>query len=149
MLPVKLTIRNSKSYKEYYAIALGAAPPKTKASVRKTKSNSKTTITPPTAVGTRLSTSAKGKQTAKSSTSKGYTVLFEFAITEAEQMKLAMKRSLRQTHISQASGYGIDEGTGNIPGVLDIPTDESDEEISWKSSNEDDDDKVDKRSDDQ
>nr|GFA58969.1 hypothetical protein [Tanacetum cinerariifolium] len=60
---------NSAAYKEYYAIASGAAPPKTKASVRKTQSN---------------------------------------------------------------------EGTGIIPGVLDVPTDESDEEISWKSSNEDD-----------
>nr|GFA52007.1 hypothetical protein [Tanacetum cinerariifolium] len=38
ILPVKLTnkaIRNSESYKEYYAIASGAEPPKTKASVRK------------------------------------------------------------------------------------------------------------------
>nr|GEW36276.1 hypothetical protein [Tanacetum cinerariifolium] len=50
MLPVELTnkdIRNSKAYKEYYAIASGATPPKTKASVRKTKSSSDTTITPP------------------------------------------------------------------------------------------------------
>nr|GFD56785.1 hypothetical protein [Tanacetum cinerariifolium] len=34
MLPVELTnddIRNSTAYKEYYAIALRAAPPKTKA----------------------------------------------------------------------------------------------------------------------
>nr|GFC09922.1 hypothetical protein [Tanacetum cinerariifolium] len=37
------------------------------------------------------------------------------------------------------------EGTGIIPGVPDVPTDESDEEISWKSSNEDDDDEVDER----
>nr|GFA56100.1 hypothetical protein [Tanacetum cinerariifolium] len=47
-----------------------AVPPKTKASVRKTKSSSDTTITPPTAAGTRLSTSAKGKQPAKSSKAK-------------------------------------------------------------------------------
>nr|GEV80697.1 hypothetical protein [Tanacetum cinerariifolium] len=46
----------------------------------------------------------------------------------------------QQTHISQASRSGADEGTGIIPGVLDVPTDESDEEISWKSSDEDDDD---------
>nr|GFA46683.1 hypothetical protein [Tanacetum cinerariifolium] len=41
MLPVELTyenIRNSAAYKEYYAISLGAAPPKMKASVRKTQS---------------------------------------------------------------------------------------------------------------
>nr|GEY99839.1 hypothetical protein [Tanacetum cinerariifolium] len=104
MLPDELTnedIRNSKAYKEYYVVASGAAPPKTKASVRKTKSSSDTTITPPTAAGTRLSTLAKGKQTAKSSKAK-------------------------------------DEGTGIIQGVLDVPTKESDEEISWKSSDEDD-----------
>nr|GEV21123.1 hypothetical protein [Tanacetum cinerariifolium] len=50
---------------------------KTKASVRKTKSSSDTTITPPTAAGTRLLTSAKGKQHAKSSKVKGLTVLSE------------------------------------------------------------------------
>nr|GEW74057.1 hypothetical protein [Tanacetum cinerariifolium] len=152
ILHVELTnedIRNSEAYKEYYAVPSGAAPPKTKASVRKTKSSSDTTITPPTAAGTRLSTSAKGKQIAKSSKAKGLTVLYEVAMTEAEQMKLAMKRSLQQTHISQASGSGVDEGTGNIQGVPDVPTDESDEEISRKSSDEDDDDEVDERSDDQ
>nr|GEW70983.1 hypothetical protein [Tanacetum cinerariifolium] len=48
MLPIGLTnedIRNSEAYKEYYAVAIGAAPPKTKASVRKTKSSSETTVT--------------------------------------------------------------------------------------------------------
>nr|GEY98052.1 hypothetical protein [Tanacetum cinerariifolium] len=143
MLPVELTnedIRNSEAYKEYYAIASGAEPPKTKASVRKTKSSSDTTITPPTAAGTRLSTLAKGKKPAKSSKAKGLTVLSIIAMTKAKQMKLATKRSPQRTHISQASGSGIDEGTGIIPGVPDVPTDESDEEISWKSSDDDDDD---------
>nr|GEW80802.1 hypothetical protein [Tanacetum cinerariifolium] len=141
--------RNSEAYKEYYAVASGAAPPKTKASVMKTKSSSDTTITPSTTVGTRLSTLAKGKQRAKASKAKGLTVLLEVAMTEAKQMKLATKRSMQQTHISQASGSGVDEGTGIIPGVPDVPTDESDEEISWKSSDEDDDDEVDERSEDQ
>nr|GFB91822.1 hypothetical protein [Tanacetum cinerariifolium] len=77
---------------------------------------------------TRLSTSAKGKQPAKASKAKSLTILFEVAMTEAEQLKLAMKRSLQQTYISQASGSGADEGTGSIPGVLDVPTEESDEE---------------------
>nr|GEX38357.1 hypothetical protein [Tanacetum cinerariifolium] len=99
-------IRNSAAYKEYYAIASGAAPPKTKASVRKTQSSSNTTITPPTAAGKRLLSSAKGKQHAKSSNAKGLSMLSEVAMTEAEQMKLATKRSLQQTHISQASGSG-------------------------------------------
>nr|GEX01695.1 hypothetical protein [Tanacetum cinerariifolium] len=72
-------------YKEYYAIASGGAPPKTKASVRKTKSSSDTTITPPTITGTRLSTLAKGKQPAESSKAKGLTVLSEVAMTEDDE----------------------------------------------------------------
>nr|GEU83131.1 hypothetical protein [Tanacetum cinerariifolium] len=149
ILPVELTneaIRNSESYKEYYAIASGAEPPKTKASVRKKQSSSDTTVPPPTAKGKRLKTSAKvdkpikEKQPAKSSKAKGLIMLSEVALTEAEQMKLATKRSLTQTHISQANKSGADEGTGIIPGVLDVPTYESDdEEISWKSSEKDDD----------
>nr|GEY73788.1 hypothetical protein [Tanacetum cinerariifolium] len=50
ILPVELTnenIRNCAAYKEYYAIASGAEPPKTKASVRKTQSSSDTTMPPP------------------------------------------------------------------------------------------------------
>nr|GEV14152.1 hypothetical protein [Tanacetum cinerariifolium] len=116
MLPVKLTnedIRNSASYKEYYAIASGATHPKTKASVRKTQSSSDTIMPHPIAASTRLSTLAKGKQPAKSSKAKGLYVLFEVAMTETEQMKLATKRNLQQTHISQASGSGADEGTDN------------------------------------
>nr|GEU80413.1 integrase, catalytic region, zinc finger, CCHC-type, peptidase aspartic, catalytic [Tanacetum cinerariifolium] len=49
---------------------LRAAPPKTKASVRKTQRSSDTTMPPPMATSTRLSTSAKGKQRAKSSKAK-------------------------------------------------------------------------------
>nr|GEW47083.1 ribonuclease H-like domain-containing protein [Tanacetum cinerariifolium] len=62
------------------------------------------------------------------------------ALTKAEQMKLATKRILTQTHISQASGSGAYEGTGLIPGVPEVPTYKSDEEICWKSRDEDDDD---------
>ncbi|GJY97885.1 hypothetical protein Tco_0514795 [Tanacetum coccineum] len=58
-------------------------------------------------------------------------------------MKLATKRSLIQTHSSHASGSGADEGTGDIPGVPDVPTYGSDDEqISWKSSEEEEDDEV-------
>nr|GEW15827.1 retrovirus-related Pol polyprotein from transposon TNT 1-94 [Tanacetum cinerariifolium] len=107
ILHIELTnkdIINYAAYKEYYAIASGATPPKTKASVRKTQSSSNTTITPLMAASTRLLNSAKGKQP--------------------------------------------DKGTIIIPGVPDVPTDKSDEEISWKSSDEDDDNEVDDRSDD-
>nr|GEY25954.1 hypothetical protein [Tanacetum cinerariifolium] len=113
MLPIELTnedIRNSEAYKEYYAVAIGATPPKTKASVQKTKSSFDTTVTPPTAAaGKRLSTFAKGKQPAKASKAKSLTVLSEVAMIEAEQLKLATKKSLQQTHISQASGDDDDD----------------------------------------
>nr|GEW69105.1 ribonuclease H-like domain-containing protein [Tanacetum cinerariifolium] len=121
ILPIELTnadIRNSKAYKEYYAVATGATPPKTKASVQKTKSSSDTTVTPPptATAGTRLFTFAKGKKPATTSKAKN-------------------------------------ERIGTIPGVLDVPTEESDEEISWKSSDEgdggDDDDQKEGNDDDQ
>nr|GEY38523.1 hypothetical protein [Tanacetum cinerariifolium] len=104
MLPIELTIvdiRNSDAYKEYYAVATGATPPKTKASVWNTKSSSDTTVTPPpiAAAGTRLFTSAKGKQPATTSKAKSLIALSEVAMTEAQQLKLATKRSLQQTHI--------------------------------------------------
>nr|GEU66771.1 retrovirus-related Pol polyprotein from transposon TNT 1-94 [Tanacetum cinerariifolium] len=115
LLPIELTnedIRNSNAYKEYYAFATGATPPKPKASVRKTRSSFYTIVTPPTAAaGPRLSTSAKGKQPATTSKAKSLSALSKVAITKAQQMKLATKRSLQQTHISQASSSGADEGT--------------------------------------
>nr|GEU56751.1 hypothetical protein [Tanacetum cinerariifolium] len=118
ILPIELTnevIKNLESYKEYYDIASGAEPPKTKASVKKKQSSSDTKVPPLTAKGKRLKTSAK--------------------------MKLATKLILTQTHISHASGTSADEGTGIILGVPDVPTYEyDDEEISWKSSEDDDDD---------
>nr|GEX76624.1 hypothetical protein [Tanacetum cinerariifolium] len=77
-------IRNSNAYKEYYAVATGAAPPKPKASVRKTRSSSDTTITPPTTAA--------------------------------------------------------DKGTGSIPRVLDVTSDESEKELSWNSTDEEGDD---------
>ncbi|GKA80946.1 hypothetical protein Tco_0787638 [Tanacetum coccineum] len=52
-------IKDSESYKEYYAIASGAEPPKTKASVKKKQTGSDKTKTPPTTKGKRLKTSAK------------------------------------------------------------------------------------------
>ncbi|GKA61031.1 hypothetical protein Tco_0760438, partial [Tanacetum coccineum] len=152
ILPNELTnedIRNSESFKEYYAIASGAEPPKTKASVKKKQIGSDKTTTSSTTKGKRLKTSAKTakpakkKQPAKTSMDKGLTVLSEVALTEAEQLKLVIERSKTQTHISHASGSGADEGTGSLPGVPDVPTyDSDDEQISWKSSEEDNDDEV-------
>ncbi|GJS15459.1 hypothetical protein Tco_0409931 [Tanacetum coccineum] len=117
ILPNELTnedIRNSESYKEYYVIALGVKPPKMKASVKKKQIGYDKTTTSSTTKGKRLKTSAK--------------------IAKPAKKKQPAKTSMDK---------GADEGTGSIPGVPDVPTYESDEEqISWKSSEEDNDDEV-------
>nr|GEX84948.1 hypothetical protein [Tanacetum cinerariifolium] len=120
----------------------GEATPKPKDSVWRTRSSSDTSITPPTAtaVSLRLTASAKGKQTAKASKAKSLSALSKVSMTEAQHLKLVTKRSMQQTHISQPSGSGADEGTGSKPRVLDIPTDESEEELSWNSKDDEGDD---------
>ncbi|GJT64079.1 hypothetical protein Tco_1015559 [Tanacetum coccineum] len=63
ILPVALTnedIRNSESYKEYYAIASGTIPPKTKGSKKKANTDTITKQKPPTAPKEKKS--GKGKQ---------------------------------------------------------------------------------------
>nr|GEU99264.1 hypothetical protein [Tanacetum cinerariifolium] len=119
-------IKNYNAYKEYYAIAIGAAPPKPKASVWRTRSSSGTSITPPTAVaGPRL--------------------------TKAQQLKLVTKRSLHQTHISQASGSGKD-GDGNDDDNGDDGEkgdgDDDDEDDDGDEGDDDDDDQEAERDDD-
>nr|GFA36905.1 hypothetical protein [Tanacetum cinerariifolium] len=91
ILPIELTtaeIRNSKAYQEYHACAMGEAAPKPKASARKKKGDCKqplraTNLVEPT----------------------------DLQITEAEQLKIVLKRSRQETHISQQSGSGTGEGT--------------------------------------
>ncbi|GJX58098.1 hypothetical protein Tco_0289488, partial [Tanacetum coccineum] len=129
ILPDELTneaIKDFESYKEYYAIASGGEPPKTKARVKKKQAGSYIIIktkTPPTAQGKRLKTSAKEakpakkKQPTKTSKAKCITVLSERP--------------------------GADEGTDGKLGVLDVPTyGFDDEQISWKSRDEENDDEV-------
>nr|GEV64739.1 hypothetical protein [Tanacetum cinerariifolium] len=112
---------------------------------RKTRSSSDTSITPRTAAASpRQTTSAKGKQTTKSSKAKSLSALSEVAMTKAQQMKLVTKRSMQQTHISQPSSSGADEGTGSKSGVPDVPTEESEEELSWNSTDDEGDDNEEK-----
>nr|GEV21194.1 hypothetical protein [Tanacetum cinerariifolium] len=114
LLPIELTneeIKNYNAYKEYYAIATGAVPPKYKASARRTRSSFDTSITPQTAAASpRLNAFAKGKQTVKASKAKSLSSLTEWFLA--------------------------DKGTGSIPGFLDAPTDESEEELSWNSTDD-------------
>nr|GFA34805.1 hypothetical protein [Tanacetum cinerariifolium] len=137
ILPIELTteeIRNSKAYKEYYACATGEAAPKSKASARKKKGDSASSTTPPTPTPTttvvaapRLSATAKGKQPARATTP---TELTDIKRTEAEQLKIVLKRSRQERYISQQRGSGTDEGTGSRPGVPDVPSDDLEEELS-------------------
>ncbi|GKD12417.1 hypothetical protein Tco_1196824, partial [Tanacetum coccineum] len=136
ILPVALTnedIRISESYKEYYAIASGKIPPKTKGSKKKADTNTTTKQKPPTIPKEKKEKkSGKGKQ----KTTELETIS-EAVLTEAEQLKIITKRSRKETHSSHASGSGADEGTGVTPGVPDAPDYNSDDDISWKSSDDD------------
>ncbi|GKD92846.1 hypothetical protein Tco_1372683, partial [Tanacetum coccineum] len=74
----------------------------------------------------------------KKQLAEGLETLFEIALSEAEQMKLAIERSKTQLHSSEPSGLGAHKGTGVTPGVPDVPTyGFDDEQISWKSSDGD------------
>nr|GEX16221.1 hypothetical protein [Tanacetum cinerariifolium] len=134
-------LRNSKAYKEYYACATGEAAPKPKESARKKKGDSASSTTPtPTPTITvvaapRLSATAKGKQPARATTPTEPTYIER---TEAEQLKIVLKRSRQERHISQQHGSDTDKGTGSRPGVPDVPSDDSEEGFSWNSSDDED-----------
>ncbi|GJR86120.1 hypothetical protein Tco_0210131 [Tanacetum coccineum] len=129
-------IRNSESYKEYYVIASGTIPPKTKRSKKKANTGTITKQKPPTAPkDVKEKKSGQEKQKAKH-----LETISEEMMTEAEQLKIITKRSHKETHSSHASGSGADEGTGVTPGVPDAPEYNSEDDISWKSSDDDQDD---------
>ncbi|GKD46542.1 hypothetical protein Tco_1271187 [Tanacetum coccineum] len=125
ILPKDLTnqaMLESNAYKTYYAFAFGEKTPKPKYVRKKADSDTFPKQKPFQATkGTRLKTKAKvvksdkNKQPAKMPQAKGLDVLSKVALTEAEQLKLATKRSKTQFHISQASGSG--DGTDFKSGV--------------------------------
>nr|GEZ67160.1 uncharacterized mitochondrial protein AtMg00810-like [Tanacetum cinerariifolium] len=122
ILPIELPtedIRNTKAYKEYYACTIGETAPKPKASARRKRGGSDSSTTPPTPIATptsittvvaapRLTAAAKGKQQAKSAS---LTDPSEVERTEAEQLKIVLRRSRQEMHISQHGGFNTDEGT--------------------------------------
>nr|GFA13288.1 monodehydroascorbate reductase [Tanacetum cinerariifolium] len=122
ILPIELTtedIRNTKAYKEYYACATEAAAPKPKASAKKKKGGSASSITLLTPIATptptttvvatpRLSAVAKGKQPTRATSP---TDPLDVERTEVEQLKIVLRRSRHETHISQQGGSSTDEGT--------------------------------------
>ncbi|GKD55697.1 hypothetical protein Tco_1289084 [Tanacetum coccineum] len=140
ILPYYLTnlaTKESKAYKTYHDIATGKVQPKPKY-VRRS-SRTKSDEAPKPSFGKRVKTTAKEKpeQAPKASSgkrlkaiakvtksgkkkqhAKGLETIFEIAFSEAKQMKLAIERSKTQLHSSQPSGS---------------------EQISWESSDEEDD----------
>nr|GEY13871.1 retrovirus-related Pol polyprotein from transposon TNT 1-94 [Tanacetum cinerariifolium] len=123
------------------------AAPKPKASARKKKGGSASSTAPLTPIATptptttvvaapRLSAAAKGKQPVRATTPTEPT---DVKRTEAEQLKIVLKRSRQEMHISQQRSSGTDEGTGSRPRVLDVPSDDLEEDLSWNSSNDEDD----------
>nr|GEX97038.1 hypothetical protein [Tanacetum cinerariifolium] len=128
MLPIKLKndeIGNSKAYKEYYALATGEVVPKAKASARRKRSGSDTSITPPTATTTPTRT------------------------VDVTPRQLLLQKANNQpkpkVHLTPQS---TNEGTGSKPRVPDVPTDESEEKLSWNSSDDEGNDAQEKVSDD-
>ncbi|GJS41876.1 hypothetical protein Tco_0566919 [Tanacetum coccineum] len=110
ILPVTLTnedIRNSESYKEYYAMASGTIPPKTKGS--KKKANTDAIPKPKSSTAPKKKKSGTGKQ--KTSELEN---ISEADLTEAEQLKIVIKRSRLETLLALTAK----------------------DDISWKSSDD-------------
>nr|GEX70848.1 RNA-directed DNA polymerase, eukaryota, reverse transcriptase zinc-binding domain protein [Tanacetum cinerariifolium] len=67
------------------------------------------------AAAPRLTAAAKGKQPARATSPYDPSKVER---TEAEQLKIVLRRSRQETHISQHGGSSTDEGTGSKPGIL-------------------------------
>ncbi|GKC92899.1 hypothetical protein Tco_1158341 [Tanacetum coccineum] len=154
----------SEAYKTYHAYATGEKIPKPMYVKNKAKPESspkkKSAQDSKDKTSTKMAKSDKKKQPATEPKSKRLTVLSKVAMYEAEQMKLATKRSKKDFHSSHASGSGdgvdiqskvydeqqqnisgTNEGAGDEPEVPDVPEYKSEsEEKSWTFSQGDDDD---------
>ncbi|GJS07389.1 hypothetical protein Tco_0364185 [Tanacetum coccineum] len=114
ILPKELTnqaMLESKSYQTYYAFASGEKAPKSKYIQKKADSDTSPKKKPVQATkGTRLKTSAKvaksdkKKQPTKMPKAKGLHVLFEVALTETGQIKLATVTPLKMCRRGIMSG---------------------------------------------
>nr|GFD11247.1 hypothetical protein [Tanacetum cinerariifolium] len=81
----------------------------------------------------RLSAIAKGKQPARATTPTELTYVER---TEAEQLKIVLKRSRQETHISQQRSSGTDEGTAGSESDKDDDDNDDKEELA-KNDDED------------
>ncbi|GJV46292.1 hypothetical protein Tco_1430828 [Tanacetum coccineum] len=131
----------SEAYMTYCAYVTGEKTQKPKTTKKKVDSESSPKMKYTQASkGKRITTLAKGDKPAKKkqsvTKSKGLAVLSEVALTEAQQMKIAIESSNTQTHSSHASGLGA----GDKSEVPDVPKYKSkSEEESWTCSQGEDD----------
>ncbi|GJT97840.1 hypothetical protein Tco_1093358 [Tanacetum coccineum] len=144
IIPQHLTnqaMLESEAYMTYRVYATGEMTPKPKSKKKKYDSESSPKTKPTQdSKGKRIKTLAKGDKPAKmkqsATKSKGLTVLSEVALSEADQLKLASKRSKKEFHSSHASG----SGAGDKLEVPDVPENRSEsEKESWTFNDEDDD----------
>nr|GEX04166.1 hypothetical protein [Tanacetum cinerariifolium] len=125
ILPDVLTSQDmleSKAYKEYYAFATGAVPPKAKTSYKKKAKEPVTSKTTSESISKSpiFKTQAKTKQPAKKTKEKGDGV--------GKLSKVPNEQEQEDT--------GTDEGTDTLSGVPDVPKYESESDDVAKSDNE-------------
>nr|GFD33586.1 hypothetical protein [Tanacetum cinerariifolium] len=108
---------DSKAYKEYYAVASGAVPPKAKTKYKKK-------VSPSEAEQIKLATKKRKK---------------DFHISHASGLGDGVDTQLKVPNEQQQKTSGTDEGTSTIPGVPDVPPYESkSNKESWGDSANDD-----------
>ncbi|GJS66157.1 hypothetical protein Tco_0680721 [Tanacetum coccineum] len=121
------TMKESEAYKTYHDLATGKVQPKPKYVHR--SSRTKTDEAPKPSSSKRVKETAKvAKSGKKKQPALGLETLSDIALTEAEQMKLAIERRKTQLHISQPSGSGAHEGTSVTPGVPDNVSEHEDDD---------------------
>nr|GEX22291.1 hypothetical protein [Tanacetum cinerariifolium] len=123
--------KDSKAYKTYYNFATGKATPK---KARKKPAKKSTTV--PTAcvviIDTLCETVSKKKAPAKVDRGKGMDLLSDVALLEAAQVKEALKKSKKDSHMLYASGLGDGGDSG------DDRSNDDDSDDATKNDDEDD-----------
>ncbi|GJY72412.1 hypothetical protein Tco_0476115 [Tanacetum coccineum] len=144
-----------EAYMTYRAYATGEKTPKPKSTKKKADSESspKTKLTQ-ASKGKRIKTLAKRDKPAKkkqfATKSKGLTVLYEVALTKAEQMKIALERRKIQTHSSLRRGSSsqcTEYRSESERRILDNSSQGEDDEENDEHDSEDDNDEHDSKND--
>nr|GEU89041.1 retrovirus-related Pol polyprotein from transposon TNT 1-94 [Tanacetum cinerariifolium] len=131
----KVELPESKAYKTYYAFATGKAIPKPKYVRRSTKE--KTKQAPKASFGKRIKSAAKVTRSGKKKQiAEGLETLSKIALSEAEQMQLAIERSKTQLHSSQSESSDDDDETS-------VSKDKDDDDQEDDDDKKDDDDQGD------